>query len=155
MENDFEPHVGHKFQFRTQSLPGLDSVIHCEVLEIDAPKRLSYTWRDNYMSQPSIVIWTLIPVDGGTQLQLEHRQLNYEAPKLIKPERIPAQQGLFRHELTQITQTLAAIAPSKVSHGKYETFESVIFHSWLNGGWNERLDRQLPNILVSLTIDNQ
>jgi hypothetical protein len=29
MDNNFEPQSGHKFQFRTHSLPGLDGVIYC------------------------------------------------------------------------------------------------------------------------------
>jgi uncharacterized protein YndB with AHSA1/START domain len=73
MENDFEPRVGHKFHFRTHSLPGLDGIIYCQVLELDEPKRLSYTWQDSLMHQPSIVTWTLKAVDGGTQLQLQHQ----------------------------------------------------------------------------------
>ena len=44
MNNDFEPHLGHKFKFENHSLPGIKTVIHCEVVELDKPKRLAYTW---------------------------------------------------------------------------------------------------------------
>lgn len=155
MDNDFEPQIGRKFQFRTHSLPGLDGVICCEVLEIDAPKRLAYTWQDSYMSQPSIVIWTLTSVDGGTQLQLEHRELNYTAPTLFESKGIPIKQDLFLYELPQTTQTLEAIAPRKMSHGKYEASGSMIFHSLLSGGWDNKLNRHLLSVLDSLVANNK
>jgi len=129
------------------------------VLEIDAPKRLSYTWQDSYMSQPSIVIWTLTPVDGGTELQLEHRESSYTTPKLVKPGEIFTQQNLSLHETIRGTQTIEAIAPSSTFSSTHiaisQISESVIFHSLLNSGWNHKLERQLPKVLVSFTIDNQ
>lgn len=153
MKNDFEPRVGHKFQFRTQSLPGIDGAIYCKVLEIDAPKRLAYTWQDSCMCQPSVVTWTLTPVDGGTQLQLEHRELSYEAPKLIEPRSISTRQGLFLDQPTQATQTLAAIATSSMFHSiplsKCTALDSALFHSMLNGGWDDRLNAKLPQAMVS------
>lgn len=30
--NDFEPRIGHRFQFRTEPAPGFDGVVNCEVL---------------------------------------------------------------------------------------------------------------------------
>ncbi|MEM7552552.1 MAG: SRPBCC domain-containing protein [Cyanobacteria bacterium P01_A01_bin.84] len=76
MKNDFQPCLGHKFRFQHSSLPGLDENIECEVIEIDEPSRLSYTWKDSLMHQHSIVTWTLKAVEGGTQLKLEHRNLD-------------------------------------------------------------------------------
>ena len=52
MENDFEPRVGCKFCFYNRSLPGIDTNIKCEVIEVSRPKRLVYTWQDCMMSQP-------------------------------------------------------------------------------------------------------
>ena len=46
MKNDFQPRVGHRFQFRAQPVPGWSGVTNCEVLEVDAPKRLAYRWGD-------------------------------------------------------------------------------------------------------------
>ena len=34
MDNDFEPRLGHKFQFFAQSLPGLKPTINCQVIEL-------------------------------------------------------------------------------------------------------------------------
>ena len=46
MRNDFAPVVGHRFRFHTEPRPGFDGVVHCEVLEVDEPrKRISLTLR--------------------------------------------------------------------------------------------------------------
>ena len=77
MKNDFEPCIGHKFKFESNSLPGLEATIYCEVIELNEPKRLAYTWQDSNTAEASLVIWTLTPVEGGTQLELRHRQAGY------------------------------------------------------------------------------
>ena len=41
MPNDFEPRVGHKFNFKTKPAPGFDGIVHCEVLKLDEPRHLS------------------------------------------------------------------------------------------------------------------
>ena len=45
MPNDFEPKAGHKFNFRTKPAPGFDGIVHCEVLEIVEPHKLSISWK--------------------------------------------------------------------------------------------------------------
>ncbi len=70
LKNDFEPAVGHKFQFRSEPVKGWDGVIDCEVLVVDPLKRLSYTWSS--MGMGSVVLFTLTPAEGGTQLRMEH-----------------------------------------------------------------------------------
>ena len=62
------------FKFENHSLPGIKTVIHCEVVELDKPKRLAYTWQDEITSEPTLVIWTFTTVEGGTQLRLKHLQ---------------------------------------------------------------------------------
>jgi uncharacterized protein YndB with AHSA1/START domain len=70
MPNDFKPVVGHKFQFKTRPRPGFDGTVHCEVLELDEPHRLSYTWAGGVLD--TTVTFTLEPVPEGTRLTLEH-----------------------------------------------------------------------------------
>lgn len=70
MENDFKPVVGHRFQFRTQPVGGWNGIIDCEVLIVDAPNRLSYTWVS--AGQENTVTWTLQDLgDGKVNLHLE------------------------------------------------------------------------------------
>ena len=72
MENDFQPVVGHSFQFRTDPGPNFDGIINCEVTEIDPPNRLVYTFRSGWKMQPTTVTWTLTPHNDGTLLRLDH-----------------------------------------------------------------------------------
>jgi len=45
METDFEPVLGHRFTFRSKPRPGWDGITHCEITELDPPRRIAYTWR--------------------------------------------------------------------------------------------------------------
>ncbi|NJM27314.1 MAG: SRPBCC domain-containing protein [Pseudanabaena sp. RU_4_16] len=88
MDNDFEPRLGHKFQFRYSVLTGFDTFIHCEVIAIEPPQLLAYRWRDPQTQKSSIVCWKLIAVSGGTKLQLQHdREFHIAA---ISPPVIPS-----------------------------------------------------------------
>lgn len=71
MPNDFQPVVGHRFQFRTKPAPGFDGTVQCEVLELVPPKRLVFTWAGGGID--TRLIWTLEPVAGGTRLTLDHK----------------------------------------------------------------------------------
>ncbi len=43
MDNDFKPEVGHKFRFTAPDSRGWRGYVDCEVLEVDPPRKLSYT----------------------------------------------------------------------------------------------------------------
>ena len=68
----FEPRVGCRFQFITKPAPGFDGVIHCEVLEADPPRRLSYSWRSGRAKTPTTVLWQLVREGEGTRLVFDH-----------------------------------------------------------------------------------
>jgi uncharacterized protein YndB with AHSA1/START domain len=70
MENDFKPIVGHRFRFHTKPSPGFDGIVNCEVLKVDRPHLLSYTWVGGGID--TVVTFTLDPVAEGTRLVLEH-----------------------------------------------------------------------------------
>ena len=75
MSTDLQPAVGRSFTFRSEPTKWWDGIVHCEVLEIEPPKRLSYTWRSGPESSPldTVVTWTLTPTpSGGTRLSLAH-----------------------------------------------------------------------------------
>lgn len=69
MKNDFEPRVGHAFNFRATPVPGWSGVIDCKVLAIEPITRLSYTWGS--MGMESVVAWTLTPTASGTHVRME------------------------------------------------------------------------------------
>jgi uncharacterized protein YndB with AHSA1/START domain len=69
MKNDFQPVVGHQFNFRSTPVPGWDGVIASEVLVIEPHSRLSYSW--GTMGTTSVVTWTLTPTKVGTHVRME------------------------------------------------------------------------------------
>jgi len=82
MKNDFQPVVGHEFQFRTGPLPNMnfDGVVYCKVLEIVPFEKLSYSWKggpgEGKITLDSVVVWTLQRKDNGTELLLDHSGFN-------------------------------------------------------------------------------
>jgi uncharacterized protein YndB with AHSA1/START domain len=77
MKNDFQPRVGHKFEFRSKPQGKWNGITHCEVIELDAPRRVAYTWSGDNTDgtkalAKTVVRWTLTPENNGTRLLLEH-----------------------------------------------------------------------------------
>lgn len=75
-ENDFKPIVGHRFQFRMPPMNGWNGIIEGEVLIVDEPNRLSYTWESG---EKHTVTWTLQDLgDGKVNLHLEQTGIGNE-----------------------------------------------------------------------------
>ena len=74
MNNDFEPVVGRRFQFRAEPMPNWNGVVDCEVLIVVPLQRLSYNWGvgGSESGLQWVVLWTLTPAEGGTHLRMEH-----------------------------------------------------------------------------------
>jgi len=70
MANDFEPRVGHRFQFRAKPIGGWDGIVSCEVLEIVSERRLVMTWSSNVIDTKLTI--TLEPDGDGTRFTLVH-----------------------------------------------------------------------------------
>jgi uncharacterized protein YndB with AHSA1/START domain len=69
MPNDFAPRIGHRFTFRTKPAPGFDGVVQCEVLELDPPARLAYSWKGGGID--TVVRYLLAAEGGNTRLVME------------------------------------------------------------------------------------
>jgi uncharacterized protein YndB with AHSA1/START domain len=69
MPNDFRPEVGHRFTFRSTPVPNWDGIIECEVLAVEPPSRLAYTW--GTMGLVLVVTFTLTATTTGTELRVE------------------------------------------------------------------------------------
>jgi uncharacterized protein YndB with AHSA1/START domain len=82
MPNDIKPIEGHSFRFTTNPLPQLhfDGVVYCEVLEVIPFTKLSYSWKggpgDGSITLDTLVVWTLVEKDNGSELRLEHSGFN-------------------------------------------------------------------------------
>lgn len=72
---DFKLEVGHRFQFHTEPRGNFKGVVDCQFLTIDAPRVLMYSWRGGPecpADHPTVVSWTLTPIEGGTKVQFAH-----------------------------------------------------------------------------------
>ena len=57
------------FTFKTQPYPGWDGTVKCRFLEIEAQRKLSYTWVVGEMLD-TVVTFMLTPTASGTRLSL-------------------------------------------------------------------------------------
>lgn len=72
MDNDFQPVVGHRFQFRTTPKPNWNGVIDSEVLAVEPNKKLAYSWGALGLGNDIwTVVWTLVATEGGTLVRME------------------------------------------------------------------------------------
>ena len=59
MPNDFQPRLGHRFQFRVAKARGWSGIVDCEVTRLEPPRHLAYTWKSDKVD--TVVEWTLEP----------------------------------------------------------------------------------------------
>jgi uncharacterized protein YndB with AHSA1/START domain len=59
---------GAEFTYKTQAFPGWDGTVNCRLLDIDAPRKLSYTWGVPFLE--TVVTFTLTPTAAGTRLSI-------------------------------------------------------------------------------------
>jgi uncharacterized protein YndB with AHSA1/START domain len=75
MKNDFEPVVGHRFNFRATPMAHWNGVVDCEVLVVEPHERLAYSWNASGEEAAgglkTVVTWTLTPTGGGTLVRME------------------------------------------------------------------------------------
>jgi uncharacterized protein YndB with AHSA1/START domain len=68
MKNDFQPVVGHHFNFRAEPNPHWNGIVDCEVLSVEPNEKLSYSWSS--LGLHTVVTWTLTPQQGGVLLRM-------------------------------------------------------------------------------------
>jgi uncharacterized protein YndB with AHSA1/START domain len=77
MAGDFQPVVGHRFEFHAGPVgaTNFSGTIACEVLDVRPGELLRYSWVDagNPDGLDSVVTWTLRPEGSGTRVFVEHR----------------------------------------------------------------------------------
>lgn len=75
MKNDFQPVVGHRFNFRAAPMPHWNGVVDCEVLVVEPHQRLSYSWNASGEEAAgglkTTVTWTLTPTSTGVLVRME------------------------------------------------------------------------------------
>lgn len=68
----FAPVVGTRFRFVAKPTPGWRGIVDCEVLEVDAPRLLRYSWVGDEGGPATHVAYRLAPHPGGTRFTWEH-----------------------------------------------------------------------------------
>ena len=66
---DLKLEPGAAFTFKTQPYPGWDGIVNCQILEMEAHRKLSYTWVVGF-GLDTVVTFTLMPMASGTRLYL-------------------------------------------------------------------------------------
>jgi len=59
---------GAAFTFKTQAFPGWDGTVNCRLIEIEAQRKLSYSWAVPFLD--TVVTFTLTPTPSGTRLAI-------------------------------------------------------------------------------------
>jgi uncharacterized protein YndB with AHSA1/START domain len=74
MENDFEPEIGHAFTFRFCPEDGSEATtaVEATVLEIEEPRRIVWSWRNEGETAATRVEIVLEEVASGTKVILRH-----------------------------------------------------------------------------------
>ncbi|MGB3291404.1 MAG: SRPBCC domain-containing protein [Phormidesmis sp.] len=164
MDNNFEPHVGHRFQFQDSS-PGLKCVVDCEVIALDPPRRLVYTWQTFGMSAPSTVTWLLTPTEGGTRVQLHHSGLRESglresalkaaviSARAVSPiQQQPSSEQAYRFPGQQIPRAMLTLSDTysqpEVSAAGHLDFLEITAEDI----WRQRLQKALPTVLSQQAI---
>ena len=65
---DLQLEPGASFTFKTRPYPGWDGTVNCRLVEIEAHRKLSYTWGVPLLD--TVVTFTLTPTASGTRLSL-------------------------------------------------------------------------------------
>jgi uncharacterized protein YndB with AHSA1/START domain len=69
----FAPVVGTTFRFVGKPVMGWAGVVYCEVVAVDAPRSMHYTWRgDQDSDDVTDVTYLLEEIPGGTRFTWEH-----------------------------------------------------------------------------------
>lgn len=68
----FAATVGTRFRFVGRPTMGWRGVVDCEVLDVQAPHRLRYTWQGDPGGEITAVTYRLEPTPGGTRFTWEH-----------------------------------------------------------------------------------
>ena len=68
----FAPVVGTKFRLIARPKPGWNGVVECEVLEVNEPSLLRYSWTGDEGGDVTEVAYRLEPHAGGTRFTYDH-----------------------------------------------------------------------------------
>lgn len=77
MPNDFRAEVGHRFTMTTDPAPMFDGTVHLEVLELEPPHRMVWSWRGGPID--TIVTFTVTEL-GPRSCRFDFSQEGFRGP---------------------------------------------------------------------------
>jgi len=109
MPNTFEPRVGHRFEFRARPAPGFDGIVRSQVITLDPPRTLAFTWTGGGID--TVVRFELEAVGAGTRLRLTHS--GFAGPKgvLLSFMLGNGWKGMLDRGLPRVLDAAASAAP--------------------------------------------
>ncbi len=110
MPSDFAPRLGHRFTFRTEPGDGWNGIIDCEVVALEPPTRLAFTWGNVQLDPPTLVAFTLAEAGDGTRLRFVHSGFAACGPRGLTIRDILASgwdSHLLREKLPALLESLA------------------------------------------------
>ena len=130
MENNIEPVQGHYFTFRMKPQKGWDGITHCEVIAVESPKHIAYTYRGEATGEKALAC---AGVHSDT------------ADKLTK--------GIFTKLDTMLRFSLEPTCDGtilRLEHSGYKGFKLVIISLIMQMGWKKQLNKKLPKVLSQM-----
>jgi uncharacterized protein YndB with AHSA1/START domain len=122
MPNDFRPVVGHRFTFRTRPAPGFDGIVRCEVLELDPPRRMAWSWSGGKID--TVVTFTLEQAgeqqageqQAGEQTRLRMHQVGFDGlgAQIIRRILASGWPGILRERLAAYLNGAAGLGTPPV-----------------------------------------
>ena len=104
MANDFEPRSATGSACAPQAVGGWNGVIDCEVLAVEPPEQLSYTWAS--MGLESVVTFTVTATAAGARLRMEQSGFPADAVQNIRGAEYGWNNFLDRLEQTVATRLI-------------------------------------------------
>lgn len=111
MPNDFAPRVGHRFTLRTDPGPGFDGIVHCEVLEFEPERRMTWSWRGGPLDTE--VSFLLDEVPHGTRLRVAHTGFGGLRARLVRILLSIGSRTLYGRRLPDLLDGLDGAPPSR------------------------------------------
>ena len=113
---DFTPEVGHEFRLAATPGPGFDGQVRCRVLEVDAPRTLSFSWNGGPIE--TVVTLSLSPDGDGTRLTLlQSGFTDVQANTLLPLLHLWWQASLSAQLLGRLAPTVSAVSTGTLAVG--------------------------------------
>jgi uncharacterized protein YndB with AHSA1/START domain len=146
MENDFEPRLHHAFTFRMKPQRGWDGLTHCEVIELEPPRRLAYTYRGEATGEKAVACAAAVglvskDVEAGTRRVSKgfFTKLDTVLRLTLTPEY--ARNGTERTRL-------------RLEHEGFQSLQLVAVSFVMEMGWKRRVLPRLDAVLARLDAES-